>query len=59
MNARDLENKACALVVGLGGGPSCRRAVARALRAWRRENDFNRARWFRRHAFYISGHLYK
>lgn len=54
-----LESSACQRIVALGGGSSTRSLVAKTLRAWRSLGDFDRARWFLRHAFFISGYLYK
>lgn len=54
-----LESEAVALVVGLGGGPKTRSSVARALRAWRRAGNYSRAKWFRKHVSFITGHLFK
>jgi alcohol dehydrogenase class IV len=56
---RALENEACRAVVAFGGGSRTRKAVSDALRAWRSAGDAERARWFRKHANFISGHLFK
>ena len=56
---RILESSACARIVGIGGGSVTRNLVAQTLKAWRAVGEYDRAVWFRRHAFYISGHLYK
>lgn len=54
-----LEGNACAAIVSRGGGARARKLTADALRAWRTLRDYERAKWFRRHAYFISGHLWK
>ena len=53
------ESAACQRIVALGGGSKTRNMVANVLRDWRTIGKPERAVWFRRHAYYISGHLYK
>ena len=54
-----LESEACGALVGLGGGVRARKLLADALRAWRRLGDHERARWLARHAYFITGALYR
>ena len=52
--ARAAENFACGCLVNSTNPGKIRRAIAAALRTWRAAGDFNRAQWFRRHAYFLA-----
>jgi len=59
LTTHSLENEAIRCAVQYGGGQYARKALAKALKAYRSEGSMHSASWLRNHVLYITGYLWK